>query len=74
VTTEGVRCILRQCDDQKLEFDLVFDDHYIKTVILDAYQVRAYRGAGIRSIIEDCARNYLENIGKNPEIILLTFI
>lgn len=72
--SESVRCILRHCDEQRLEFDLVFADNCIKNVQLDAYGIRAYRGAGIRSIIEDCARNYLESLGKNPEIILLTFL
>jgi hypothetical protein len=69
-----VRCIVLEHTDQNLEFDLVFEDNCIKSVKLDAYQIRVYRGIGFRTIVEDQINQYFDQNGIRPEKIFLTFI
>ena len=66
-----VKCVLRHIDDQRLEFELIFDDGCIKPIHLDSYAIRAFRGAGVRNIAEYCAQNYYDNLGENVVLQLI---
>lgn len=57
-----------------LEFVLIFPDHCEKHYSLDEYQIRSYRGIGERGIIEQCAKDYFEDIGEVLENIQLIFM
>ena len=68
------RVVLITAEDSELAFDLIFDDNCIKSCRLDSYQIRHYRGSGIRQIIEQTALDYLHSIGENVDEVYLTFI
>lgn len=52
-------------------FDLVDDSGYYKEYRLDAYQIRQFRGEGIRTIIEHLAEELAQDLcGKIVEIHL----
>ena len=59
-----------------LEFRLIFPDGCEKMYTLDSYAIKQFRGMGIRDIIEEQARQYLEDVGElGPgEAIKLVFL
>jgi len=58
----------------KLEFSLIFADNSEKYYNFDEYGIRAFRGLNERDIVEQCAREYFEDMGQPTDIIELIFL
>lgn len=70
----NVKVLIHEVSDTTLHFDLFLEDYSVKTYKLDSYGIKAYRGAGIRSIIESCAEQLAFSLEKEHEKITLTFL
>lgn len=57
-----------------LNFRLIFPDNCEKDYAFDDYGIRAFRGLNERQIIEQCAAEYLTDIGEPVDNISLIFL
>ena len=69
-----IRVVVRCCEPDMLEFDVVLPDGSYKPFKLNQYGIRAFRGASPRTIMEQCARDLLDDLGLPSEGICLTFL
>lgn len=57
-----VKVVVKQSDFDRLAFDVIDDNGYIKSFDLDAYQIRQYRGASDRQIIQHKIEEHLADL------------
>jgi len=50
------------CALDELKFDIILPEGHVKTVSLDMYALRTYRGASIADIVEHEVKNLLEDM------------
>lgn len=60
--------------DSNLEFRLIFNDNCEKYYAFDHYGIKQFRSANDREIIEQCAREYFEDLGQPVDFIQLIFL
>ena len=73
---KSVKVIFLSCPPAQsyLEFSLIFDDGYEKHYVLRDYDLRQFRGASERDIIEEQARLYYESLDESVDYIKLIFL
>ena len=74
MTEATVKVVVHACDDSCLSFDLIFDTGHYKTITLDLYAIRAFRGLGARQIIEQAAVDYFDSLGEPVYSVKIIFI
>lgn len=57
-----------------LKFDIILPEGYAKQVLMDSYELKAYRGASITSIIEQKVLDLLQEMGHTTDSISIQFL
>lgn len=76
MNTEPVRVLVYTTfeRDGRLEFGLIFSDNCEKYYNFDEYGIRQFRGMQERQIMEQCAREYFEDLRQPVDFIQLIFL
>jgi hypothetical protein len=72
--TFNVKVLIHEVSLERLAFDIILEDYSLKTYNLDSYAIKAYRGAGVRSIVQDCVEQLAYSLEIPYEKITLTFL
>lgn len=76
MNTEPVRVLVYATfeRDNRLEFGLIFSDNCEKYYNFDEYGIRQFRGLQERQIMEQCAREYFQDMGQHVDHVQLIFL
>lgn len=58
---------------QGLKFDIITQDGYVKSIEMDDYEVRQFRGATIADIIEHKVLDFLHQAGYTVDTVTIVY-